>query len=60
MEAMVRTAESTTAVRPLRRTEILAERIRLKQEVLHKPEGQRHVRQVCHWIRQKMQETATG
>jgi hypothetical protein len=59
MEAMVRTAESTTGVRPLRRTELLAERIRQKQEILQKAQERLQARQVrCHRAKQKMQETA--
>lgn len=59
MEAMVRAAEATTGVWPLRRTELLAERIRQKQEELRNAQARLHDRRVrCHGARQKMQETA--
>jgi hypothetical protein len=59
MGAMVRAAESTTGVRPLRRTGLLAQRIRQKQEALQNAQAQLHDRQVrCHRARQKMRETA--
>lgn len=59
MGAMVRAAEATTGVRPLRRTELLAQRIRQKQEALQNAQAQLHDRQVrCHRARQKMRKTA--
>ena len=58
MGAMVRAAESTTGVRPLRRTELLAERIRQKQEALQNAQAQVRDRQVrCNTARQTMRET---
>lgn len=59
MEAMVRAAEASTGVRPLRRTELLAERILQKQVELQNAQAQLHHRQVCdNAVRQKMRETA--
>lgn len=56
--AMVRAAEAATGVRPLRRTELLAQRIRQNQEILLNAQAQLHDRQVrCHRARQKMRET---
>lgn len=42
MEAMVRAAEATTGVRPLRRTELLAQRTRQTQEGLQNAQAQLH------------------
>lgn len=59
MAAMVRAAESATGVRPLRRTELLTERLRQKQEALRDAQAQLHDRQArCHRARQAMRETA--
>jgi len=59
MEAMVRSAEATTGVRPLRRTELLVERIRQKRVELQNAQAQLHHRQEHdHGARQKMHETA--
>jgi hypothetical protein len=56
---MVRSAESTTGVRPLRRTELLAERIRQKQEDLQNAQQQLHGRRVrCQEARQRMRQTS--
>jgi len=57
--AMVRAAEATTGVRPLRRTGLLTQRVRQTQEVLRNAQARLHDRQVrCHKAKQKMQEMA--
>ena len=58
-KAMVRSAEASTGVRPLRRNELLAERIRQKRVELRNAEAQLRRRQVREdTARQKIHETA--